>query len=287
MYLGMVKYRPTLINSYVNLLYMLENSKTLNTSEHLFYSNKVKDITMSNQQETKSLYQFNIKRVGSSETTQEGSFIGLPKERLRYSPTNFKNNNFSLNSLFMNKLLYVRKKFLSIHHFSTIHPNNDKLNPYWVTGFVDAEGCFSVIIDISNITKWKVKTSFEINLHIKDVDILHKIKSFFGVGAIYLRSDRNIAVYRVSKIESLRDIIIPHFKVYSLISQKSIDFYFWCKVVEIISKKEHLSQSGFLTILSYYASINRGISKKVLMYYPNIKPVIRHSVNLPLNLNPH
>ena len=23
------------------------------------------------------------------------------------------------------------------------------------------------------------------------------------------------------------------------------------------------------------------------MYYPNIKPVIRHSVNLPLNLNPH
>ena len=131
------------------------------------------------------------------------------------------------------------------------------------------------------------KNFIEINLHIKDVDILHKIKSFFGVGAIYLRSDRNIAVYRVSKIESLRDIIIPHFKVYSLISQKSIDFYFWCKVVEIISKKEHLSQSGFLTILSYYASINRGISKKVLMYYPNIKPVIRHSVNLPLNLNPH
>ena len=67
----MVKYRPTLINSYVNLLYMLENSKTLNTSEHLFYSKKVKDITMSNQQETKSLYQFNIKRVGSSETTRK------------------------------------------------------------------------------------------------------------------------------------------------------------------------------------------------------------------------
>ena len=196
----------------------------------------------------------------------------------------------------MNKLLKVRKinlYHLSIHHhhFSTISrhldANNDKINPYWITGFVDAEGCFSVIIEISNITKWKVRASFEINLHIKDVDILHKIKSFFGVGAIYLRSDRNIAVYRVSKIESLRDIIIPHFKVYSLISQKSIDFYFWCKVVEIISKKEHLSQSGFLTILSYYASINRGISKKVLMYYPNIKPVIRHSVNLPLNLNPH
>ncbi len=297
----MVDYRPTLINSYVNLLYMLGISKTLNTSEHLFYSKKVKVITMSNQQETKSLSQLNIKRVGSSETTQEGSFIEQlkVKERLRYSPTNIKNNNLSLNSLkslFMNKLLKVRKinlQNLSIHHhhFSTISrhlvANNDKINPYWITGFVDAEGCFSVIIEISNITKWRVKTSFEINLHIKDVDILHKIKSFFGVGAIYLRANKNIAVYRVSKIESLRDIIIPHFKVYSLISQKSIDFYLWCKVIEIISKKEHLSQSGFLTILTYYASINRGISKKVLMYYPHIKPVIRHSVNLPLNLNPY
>lgn len=280
---------------------MLGYSKTLNTSEHLFYSKKVKDITMSHQQETKylSTLNININRLGSSETTQEGSFIVLPHERLRYSPTNIKNKNLSLNSLkslFMNKLLNVRKIHLSNlsihqHHFSSISraqdANNDKINPYWLTGFVDAEGCFSVIVEISNITKWKVKTSFEINLHIKDVDILHKIKDFFGVGAISLRQNKNIAVYRVSKLESLIDIIIPHFKVYSLITQKSIDFYFWCKVIDIISKKEHLSQSGFLTILTYYASINRGISNKVLMHYPHIKPVIRHKVNLPLNLNPH
>jgi hypothetical protein len=280
---------------------MLEISKTLNTSEHLFYSKKVKDIIMSNQQETNSFSQLNIKRVGSSETTQEGSFIVLSKvkERLRYSPTNFKNNNLSLNnlkSLFMNKLLNVRKNHLSHlsihhHHFATISrhqdENNDKINPYWITGFVDAEGCFSVIIDRSNITKWKIKTSFEINLHIKDVDILHKIKSFFGVGAIYLRVNKNIAVYRISKMEYLRDIIIPHFKIYSLISTKSIDFYFWCKVIEIIYKKEHLSHSGFLNILIYYASINRGISKQILKFYPQIKPLMRHSVNLPLDLNPH
>ena len=96
---------------------------------------------MGNQQETKSLSQLNIKRVGSSETTQEGSFIEQlkVKERLRYSPTNIKNNNLSLNSLkslFMNKLLKVRKinlQNLSIHHhhFSTISrhlvANNDKI----------------------------------------------------------------------------------------------------------------------------------------------------------------
>ena len=35
-------------------------------------------------------------------------------------------------------------------NFST---NVDKLDPNWVTGFVDAEGCFSVIIEISNPLK--------------------------------------------------------------------------------------------------------------------------------------
>lgn len=291
----MVKFRPTLINNYVNLLYMLENSKTLNTITNFVYSKKVKDITMSNQQETKSFFK---KKVGSSETKQEESFIVLHKviNRLRYSPTNIQINNLYLTIFFKfiwNKLLNVRLNNLSLYHrqfsnYSRKHvPYKDQIHPYWITGFVDAEGCFSVSIEISNLTKWKVTTSFEINLHIKDVDILHKIKSFFGVGAVYYRVNKNICVYRVSKLEYLRDIIIPHFKKYSLISKKSIDFYFWCKVIHIISNKEHLSVSGFLTILTYYASINRGISKKVSMFYPNIKQLQKPSVNLPLNLNPY
>ena len=55
----------------------------------------------------------------------------------------------------------------------------------------------------------------------------------------------------------------------------------------MIYNKEHLKKSGFLTILTYYAYINRGISKKVLKFYPKISPVIRAKVDLPLNLNPY
>ena len=58
-------------------------------------------------------------------------------------------------------------------------------------------GCFSIIIVISEPFKWKVRTSFEINLHEKDADILYKIKSFFGVGAIYNRPDRKKSVYYI------------------------------------------------------------------------------------------
>jgi hypothetical protein len=87
-----------------------------------------------------------------------------------------------------------------------------------VSGFVDAEGCFSVIIEISN-TK-KVRISFEINLHEKDIDILYKIKDFFGVGAIYHRPTKKLAVYRVTNVNYIKNYIIPHFYNYPLISKK-------------------------------------------------------------------
>jgi hypothetical protein len=87
-----------------------------------------------------------------------------------------------------------------------------------VSGFVDAEGCFSVVIEVFK-TK-KVKVSFEINLHEKDIDILYKIKAFFGVGAIYHRSTKKIAVYRVTNVNYIKNYIIPHFFNYPLISKK-------------------------------------------------------------------
>jgi len=288
MYLGMVYYKPTLINNYVNLLYMLEVFKTLNTNK--YFSENFKDVTISNQQETKSLKQI---KLGSSETIQEESlFFNLIKERLRYSPINSKNiylylkslKAFSFYKLINIKLNNLYNLSINVRHYNTknnVQINN--INPYWITGFVDAEGCFSVIIEIKDKTKWKVTTSFEINLHIKDVDILYKIQSFFGVGAIYLRTYKNIAVYKVTKIKYLKDIIIPHFLKYSLISQKYIDFTLWSKVVDLILNKEHLTHKGFITILSYYAS--RGVSKKVFKFYP--KAFDRLSVNLPTNLNPY
>lgn len=164
--------------------------------------------------------------------------------------------------------------------------DGNKLNPMWVTGFTDAEGCFSIIIEITDPLKWKVRSSFEINLHIKDTDILHKIQCFFGVGSVYTRMSRKTSVYRVSNVKDLNDVIIPHFRKYPLISKKNSDFILWSKVIQMMLNKDHLSLTGFLTILTYYASINRGISKNVLKYYANIIPHGKLEVSLPDSLNP-
>jgi hypothetical protein len=303
----MVKIRPTLNNIYANLLDMLGISNVLNTCQ----SKNFKDIATSNQQDTKIspnvLIFLNLKTY----IRKYWDLLGILRDYtrriihirwLRDSPIFCVRINFGLSKLInvsLNKLL-KRDFSLDVARASNYNnryiTNGIKLDPMWVTGFVDAEGCFSIIIEITDSLKWKVRTSFEINLHEKDAEILYKIQSFFGVGGIYNRSppggsprgwyDRKISVYRVTNVNYLNDVIIPHFTKYPLISKKGLDFVLWSSVIKIILNKDHLTKAGFLTILSYYASINRGVSKKVLKYYPNVLPFPKPIINLPDNLNP-
>jgi len=65
--------------------------------------------------------------------------------------------------------------------------NNNKLNPWYVTGFVDGEGCFNINItkSSSNLIGYQVQARFIIEIHIKDIEILRKIQAFFdGIGSI-------------------------------------------------------------------------------------------------------
>jgi len=49
-----------------------------------------------------------------------------------------------------------------------------QLNPYWVTGFIDGEGSFIIIIRKypKYKTGWRVDTEFKIGLHKKDKAVL-------------------------------------------------------------------------------------------------------------------
>lgn len=269
----------------MNFRDMLGSYNILNTSKISFYSNNFKDITISNQQVTKNnVYVLKFLNM-IFQLWRYMCFLDILRDYtrkvillfrrgwLRYSPA-------------------IRTLNTSNHKgvFLTVDKDkNNKLDPMWVTGFTDAEGCFSIIIVLEEgkpSLKWKIRSSFEINLHLKDIDILYKIQSYFGIGSVSIRREKNIAVYRVSSLSKLNEVIIPHFLKYPLISEKSLDFLLWRKVINIISDKKHLTKEGFWSILSYYASINRGISVKVKKYYPNITPEIRPLKTLPVNLNP-
>ena len=71
-------------------------------------------------------------------------------------------------------------------YFSTaaydIGLNKTQLNPYFITGFCDAESSFQIVIIKNNNSKlgWSVQPFFTIGLHSRDLALLLIIKSFFG-----------------------------------------------------------------------------------------------------------
>jgi LAGLIDADG endonuclease len=94
---------------------------------------------------------------------------------------------------YLNIQLFNNKYYLfGINKFSTLsNLELNNLNPYYVTGFTDGEGCFLINIRPNSKMKtgYSVELVFKIALHLKDKLLLEKIKSFFGVGTITIRTD--------------------------------------------------------------------------------------------------
>ena len=66
--------------------------------------------------------------------------------------------------------------------FSTLNTKAETgINPWFLTGFADAEGCFSIKIqqNAKLKMKWRVRPVFSITLHIKDLALLESIKNNF------------------------------------------------------------------------------------------------------------
>ena len=118
---------------------------------------------------------------------------------------------------------------------------NNILNPYYVTGFTDAEGSFLINIQSRSVGRsplklgYSVSLSFKLKLHSKDSELLERIFKFFNVGKISTRKDGYIE-YIVNSMKEM-EIIINHFNNYPLITQKLSDYKIFKLVFELIKQK--------------------------------------------------
>ena len=169
--------------------------------------------------------------------------------------------------------------------YSFNNKNTFYLNPDYLTGFVDGEGCFSLSIykQGKNLSGWQVKPIFSISLHNKDIKLLEAIQRTLKTGKIYKHGVDSIQ-YRVSSLKNLQ-IITNHFDSYPLITQKSADYLLFKQAIAIIKNKEHLSIEGLLKLVGIKATLNWGLSDKFKESFPLAKPVVRPSVIYnPLNV---
>ena len=137
-----------------------------------------------------------------------------------------------------------------------------KLEPQWIVGFVDGEGCFHVGINeqADMKTGFQVLPEFTVVQHERDVQTLHALKSFFGCGVVRKNHGDRLA-YRVRGKDHLLERIIPFFEKHKLKTKKRVDFQKFRKVVRMMGEDRHLTSEGIDEIRRIKSQMNRGQSR--------------------------
>ena len=133
------------------------------------------------------------------------------------------------------------------------------LDPHWVVGFVDGEGCFHIGINPHAEMKagHQVLPEFTVVQHERDAQVLHGLKAFFGCGVVRVNHGSRLA-YRVRSLEHLRERIVPFFLSHPLKTKKNVDFLKFRDVLLLMERGEHLTPQGVEKIRSIAAVMNRG-----------------------------
>ena len=223
----------------------------------------------------------------------DGSYIGWANHpMLRCTLRGFKRISWSgiPSKQILNKQLYstanVSKNPIQ-PELSTNNVDSFSLNPWFITGFTDGDGSFSVsIAKKKSGMGWKIQPVFSIGLDEKDLDLLVQIKAFFKAGKIYT-SKRGIIYYTVGSTKDLIKYILPHFDKYPLASLKLKDYLVFREIILLMEKGEHNSLPGLLKIFSLRAILNKGLPEIVKTEFPNIIPATVPEFKISPNLNPH
>lgn len=164
---------------------------------------------------------------------------------------------------------------------------DNALHNEYVVGLCDAEATFTISVTKDNRTRkssrsldnsrtiYSVHPSFAISLNIKDWHLICSLQKFFGIGKVKQDLGNNAITFYVNSVEDLSNVVIPFFKAHSLLSQKWSDFVLFEKAVYLIKQRAHLTTHGLTNIISIKASMNKGLSDKLVAQFPDISLVER------------
>nr|YP_010365205.1 hypothetical protein M1I11_mgp050 [Exserohilum turcicum]UOU81431.1 hypothetical protein [Exserohilum turcicum] len=149
------------------------------------------------------------------------------------------------------------------------------LCPQWVAGFTSGEGYFGVKLLSSNTIKTgkQVRLIFQITQHTPqrppvpgtggswaergDEFLMKSFMNYFECGKYYSAQRAEYGDLIVIKLSDHINKIIPFFLKNKILGEKSKDFNNWCKVVEIVKTKEHLTEKGLAKIIKIRSSMNK------------------------------
>ena len=127
----------------------------------------------------------------------------------------------------------------------------------WLAGFIEGEGCFNInLIKSSKYnTGYQVKARFILTQHSRDVELMQSILKYLGCGTLSNISN-NYLYLTISKLNNLKDIIVPLLQKYPLQGGKKLDYLLFCEVISLMKNKEHLTDSGIKKIIEIKDKMN-------------------------------
>jgi hypothetical protein len=105
---------------------------------------------------------------------------------------------------------------------------------------------------------WQLEPTLHVYQHHDHREVLEAMVPIFGCGRIRSKGPRSsVLAFAVEALRDLESSVLPFFEQYSLVVKGS-DFSAFAAIVRSMSKKEHLTRSGFerLVRLAYGMNAN-------------------------------
>lgn len=134
-----------------------------------------------------------------------------------------------------------------------------KLLGYYLAGFVDGEGTFSVAIirHPGQRLGWMINPVFQVYQHERHRYILELFKEYFGTGNIYRKSGTHpVLTFSIDSRKSLLERVVPFFQRFPLLV-KNIEFQRFRQILEAMEKQEHLQNNGFKRLVTLAYEMNQ------------------------------
>jgi len=135
------------------------------------------------------------------------------------------------------------------------------LEDTWLSGFTDAEGCFSV--QITNNPRYALGRVVRMRFMLdqKDELLLNIIQALFGFGKVSERKDKvkNFR-YTITGFTNMIQVR-AYFALHPLLTKKSLSLAQWNKIHDMVMSKEHLTESGMTEVGRLSKLINKNNSE--------------------------
>ena len=129
-------------------------------------------------------------------------------------------------------------------------PKRRKYLHWYIAGFVDAEGCFSVSVKKQETARfgYVIDPVFHVVQGEQGLPVLKAMKIVLNAGRIERKHGQDEWQFIVDNRRQLAEKVIPFFNKYRLIV-KAHDFQRFAEIVERLERKEHWTREGFEKLL--------------------------------------